>query len=142
MKIGIFTGATSVRSKNIFTDISRYPTRKHKINSGNQKFPLIQLFSKNVFSSRSKSALCDKDINVLACHHHIIDTQPDKKDSVSFASGILARLVQLVGHVALRQLVHLDLSVFGEMKRRRAIQEQKEWIQTPASKKAKVCSLD
>ena len=29
MKIGIFTGATSVRSKNIFTDISRYPTGKH-----------------------------------------------------------------------------------------------------------------
>ena len=31
MKIGIFTGGTSVRSKNIFTDISRYPTRKHEI---------------------------------------------------------------------------------------------------------------
>ena len=31
MKIGIFTGGTSVRSKNIFTDISRYPTGKHKI---------------------------------------------------------------------------------------------------------------
>ena len=32
MKIGIFTGATSVRSKNIFTDISLYPTGKHEIN--------------------------------------------------------------------------------------------------------------
>ena len=31
MKIGIFTGDTSVRSKNIFTDISRYPTGKHEI---------------------------------------------------------------------------------------------------------------
>ena len=31
MKIGIFTGATSVRSKNIFTDISGYPTGKHEI---------------------------------------------------------------------------------------------------------------
>ena len=31
MKIGIFTGATTVRSKNIFTDISRYPTGKHEI---------------------------------------------------------------------------------------------------------------
>ena len=30
MKIGIFTGGTSVRSKNIFTDISRYPTGKHE----------------------------------------------------------------------------------------------------------------
>ena len=32
MKIGIFTGGTSVRSNNIFTDISRYPTGKHGIN--------------------------------------------------------------------------------------------------------------
>ena len=34
MKIGIFTGATSLRSKNIFTDIYRYPTGKHEINVG------------------------------------------------------------------------------------------------------------
>ena len=32
VKIGIFTGDTSVRSKNIFTDIYRYPTGKHEIN--------------------------------------------------------------------------------------------------------------
>ena len=33
MKISIFTGGTSVRSKNIFTDISRYPTGKYEINN-------------------------------------------------------------------------------------------------------------
>ena len=32
MKICIFTGGTSVRLKNIFTDISQYPTGKHEIN--------------------------------------------------------------------------------------------------------------
>ena len=32
VKIGIFTGGTSVRSNNIFTDISRYPTGKNEIN--------------------------------------------------------------------------------------------------------------
>ena len=32
MKIGIFSGGTSVRSKNIFASISRYPTGKHEIN--------------------------------------------------------------------------------------------------------------
>ena len=31
MKIGIFAGGTSVRSKNIFTAISQYPTGKHEI---------------------------------------------------------------------------------------------------------------
>ena len=38
MKIGIYTGATSVTSKNVFTAISRYPTRKHEI-----KFYSIQV---------------------------------------------------------------------------------------------------
>ena len=32
MKFGIFTGGTCVRWKNIFTDISRYPTGKNEIN--------------------------------------------------------------------------------------------------------------
>ena len=31
MKIAIFTGGTSLRSKNIFTDISLCPTGKHEI---------------------------------------------------------------------------------------------------------------
>ena len=31
MKIDIFTGGTSFRSKNIFTNISQYPTGKHEI---------------------------------------------------------------------------------------------------------------
>ena len=31
VKIGIFTVGASVRSKNIFTDISRYPSGKHEI---------------------------------------------------------------------------------------------------------------
>ena len=31
MKIGTLTGGASVRSKNIFTTISRYPTGKHEI---------------------------------------------------------------------------------------------------------------
>ena len=31
VEIGIFTGGTSVRSKNIFTDSSRYPSGKHEV---------------------------------------------------------------------------------------------------------------
>ncbi|KAL5015272.1 hypothetical protein ScPMuIL_009542 [Solemya velum] len=42
------------------------------------------------------------------------------------SSGVLARLFSLAGQVALQQLVHLDLSVFGEMKRRIAKQEEKK----------------
>ena len=42
VKIGIFTGGTSLRSKNIVTDISRYPTGKHEINLKN--FDIRQQF--------------------------------------------------------------------------------------------------
>ena len=43
VNIGIFTGGTSAKSKNIFTDISRYPTGKHEIqNIYFQKQKLIQ----------------------------------------------------------------------------------------------------
>ena len=44
MKIGIFTGGTRVRLKNIFTDISRYPTGKHEI------IPASSLFSQEGIS--------------------------------------------------------------------------------------------
>lgn len=37
--------------------------------------------------------------------------------------GILARFLSFSGHVALRHMVHLDVSVLGEIKRRQAIEE-------------------
>ena len=46
MKIGIFTGGTSVRSENIFTDISRYPTGKHEI-----KLDLYTIFFLVIFQT-------------------------------------------------------------------------------------------
>ena len=46
VKIVIFTGGTSVRSKNIFTDISRYPTGKHEINRG---YLLFSVKDRNLF---------------------------------------------------------------------------------------------
>ncbi|XP_053379231.1 condensin complex subunit 1-like [Mercenaria mercenaria] len=78
--------------------------------------------------SEKDSQEADEDGNPLDA------LEKEDEEKVTFASGVLSRLLSLVGHVALRQLVHLDVAVFGEMKRRRAIQEQKDWIQTPASK--------
>ncbi|KAK3726740.1 hypothetical protein QZH41_008305, partial [Actinostola sp. cb2023] len=42
---------------------------------------------------------------------------------MSCHSSILARFLVLCGHVALRQLIHLDVSIFKEIKRRQAVQE-------------------
>ena len=45
---------------------------------------------------------------------------------VTCHSGILARFLSLSGHVALRHLVHLDVGVQGEIKRRQAIEESEK----------------
>ena len=61
MKIGISTGGTSVRSKKIFTDISRYPTGKHEIKLDNlvegfileqEKYNLMTVFLYFIFIFR------------------------------------------------------------------------------------------
>ena len=56
VNIGIFTGGTSVRSKNIFTDISRYPTGKHEINFdlSPKKKTILYIFTNHSYSG----ALC------------------------------------------------------------------------------------
>ena len=60
MKIGIFTGGTSVRSKNVFTDISRHPTGEHEINTSIQLMntEYSTLFSKAFFLRVVKSWNC------------------------------------------------------------------------------------
>ena len=45
---------------------------------------------------------------------------------MSCPSHVLARLLALAGHIALRQVVHLDASVLGEMKRRERVKEDEK----------------
>ena len=62
-KICIFTGGTSVRSKNIFTDISQYPTGKHEINVHIHYIPVLfpsekyiyVVYTKTTHTTRKKS---------------------------------------------------------------------------------------
>ena len=51
-------------------------------------------------------------------------------------SSVLARFLSLAGHVALRQLVHLEGEVLGEIKRRQRVQEA-EREKEKQTKKAK-----
>ena len=64
MKIGIFTGGTSARSKNVFTDISRYPTGKHEIISDN-----VQIES-----------ICIQQIECCSCYEFVADRVEKYKD--------------------------------------------------------------
>ena len=60
MKIGIFTGGTSVRSKNIFANISRYATGKHEIRKVSSSGKM------NVLGGYTGISLCAKFWNLCS----------------------------------------------------------------------------
>ena len=59
---------------------------------------------------------------------------------IECSSAVLSRLLAFAGHVALRQLIHLDGDTFGEMTRRNAVQEASmcKGQQSSAKEKGKV----
>ena len=81
----------------------------------------------------------------------IISEEPSPLSTASDKQfcDMLTRFLFLGGHIALRQLVHLDVSVFSELRRRHTIQEakkesaQNESIAPSAVKKGKktVCDV-
>lgn len=50
---------------------------------------------------------------------------------------VLSRFLFTCGHVALHELMHLDVAVFGELKRRRAVCEANKQSKTGTGKAAK-----
>lgn len=50
----------------------------------------------------------------------------EESNGIHCPSGILARLLSVVGHVAFKQLYHLDVSINNELKRRESILEEKK----------------
>jgi len=50
------------------------------------------------------------------------------------SSLLLSRFLFTCGHVALQELIHLDVAVFGELKRRRAVCEANKQSKTGAGK--------
>lgn len=69
----------------------------------------------------------------------------------SLSSAILTRFVFFCGHVAFNELIHLDVTIFGELKRRHALMEEKQQkgkgqrnksivaVSASVAKAAKVC---
>jgi condensin complex subunit 1 len=50
---------------------------------------------------------------------------------------VLSRLVFMIGHIALRQMLYLDVAVFCELKRRNALREARDEALNTKSKKKK-----
>ena len=76
VKIGIFTGGTSVRVKNIFTDISRYPTGKHEIKDFIERVlenVIMPAFAElnNIFQDDFNEILSQQSTNVRLLLSHI-----------------------------------------------------------------------
>ena len=46
-----------------------------------------------------------------------------QENELNCPSSVVARFVFFCGHVALQELIHLDVAIFGELKRRRAVCE-------------------
>ena len=82
----------------------------------------------------------DNLVNKLFCPLLVSEESTADKDGRSSNSlcschpGILARFLSLSGHVALRHMVHLDVSVLGEIKRRQIIEENDKEKEKQANK--------
>lgn len=61
------------------------------------------------------------------------DTRSSNSPTACHA-GVLARFLSLSGHVALRHMVHLDVGVLGEIKRRQVIEENDKEKEKQAKK--------
>ena len=81
MKIGIFTGTTSVRSKNIFTDISRYLTGKHGI------ITVWFLFCYSWLATTDPADVARVESKTFISTQNKNDTVPNIKDGVKGTLG-------------------------------------------------------
>ena len=60
---------------------------------------------------------------------------PSSNSQTTCHAGVLARFLSLSGHVALRHMVHLDVGVLGEIKRRQVIEENEKEKEKQANKR-------
>lgn len=75
---------------------------------------------------------------MLENNHEDIPSQPDTQVSVECPVQVVTRFMVMVGHIALRQMLYLDVAVFCELKRRNMLREERdECLNTKKQKKKK-----
>ena len=89
VEIDIFTGGTSVRSKNIFTDISRYPTGKHEIKLTSIISPTILKTYLN--RKRMKSYLTLKSWHILWITLYFLSPSNARNNNFSLISFVVCK---------------------------------------------------
>jgi len=74
---------------------------------------------------------------LLENHHEDIFSQPDTQVSVECPFEVVTRFMVMVGHIALRQMLYLDVAVFCELKRRNVLREERDECQNTKKQKKK-----
>jgi hypothetical protein len=69
--------------------------------------------------------------------HEDIPSQHNIQISAECPFEVLSRLVFMIGHIALRQMLYLDVAVFCELKRRNVLREERDEARNTKSKKKK-----
>ncbi|XP_011634039.1 condensin complex subunit 1 [Pogonomyrmex barbatus] len=133
------TCRTLLKIKQNSKDIDKLPLRypnNHEI------FKKIMILLIDFFTNTEENAYISFTTDALNVIYHLAN-QPDKlikellssitekgqftnkeMNQVSDVSSIvLSRLLYIIGHVAIRQLVHLDISIYKELKRRNMLRE-------------------
>ena len=82
-------------------------------------------------SSSAKDGAPTEDVKDVASAEENVAEENVSKENVAeelcgLSSAILTRFVFVCGHVAFNELIHLDVAIFGELKRRHALMEEKK----------------
>lgn len=121
------------------SDIKKPPTRY--VNDHDIFKHILQLLE-NSFSSKNENGYMSFATDAINVIYHLAN-QPDQlaktllikttnlfnetnQDDKKLRGLLLSRLVYLIGHVAIRQMVYLDTTVFKELKRRNALRDDKK----------------
>lgn len=56
------------------------------------------------------------------------DEEPSAASTLSCSSYVLARFLAAAGHIALQQVIHVEVSVLGEIKRRERLKEDSKGV--------------
>ncbi|KAL0134605.1 hypothetical protein PUN28_001419 [Cardiocondyla obscurior] len=66
--------------------------------------------------------------------NQLMNIEIEKSQAVNVSSIVLSRLLYIIGHIAIRQLVHLDVHIYKELRHRQTVREE---IQGKKSKNQK-----
>lgn len=89
-----------------------------------QWLPLVEEAINAVYTlAEHPDVICGQVLKDLANKLLADGASQETGEAVATKSVLLSRFVFAVGHVALRQLLHLEVDMFGELKRRQAVVE-------------------